>query len=314
MFATLIGTNTGGTEHQEVFYRLHAIAIERGFIPSNTAVQIQPDGPLDDWSLEQKGPPDLRAEFFLAVTAPRVPGISPIFPVFQTIAGPLFAVVVLDSVFVVSREDHRDVSEVQDLAAVLTSFESFLEWLPLPVSSDSRGIGGDKIPTLAFIEAQVIHQAVAKGALTDSVRAVETYYNLAEGSLGNGVFLESRMLTLLYCLVVVPKEVWASESEHPVYQAVSTKWRIPQGAVSNHRSGFPDRPTYQFIHHLRNAVAHARFSFRDQRFHFWDQRRHEHEPSFRASVSLSELQEFLEIVGAAFANLRSDSTAQQGAN
>jgi hypothetical protein len=34
-------------------------------------MRVQPDGPLDDWSLEQKGPIDMKADFILAVTEPR---------------------------------------------------------------------------------------------------------------------------------------------------------------------------------------------------------------------------------------------------
>lgn len=129
MFATLIGTNTGKAEHKTLFDQLCAISIERGFAPPEAAVPIQGDGPIQGWMLEQKGPTDRKADFFLAVTAPRVPGMSPIFPVFKTISGPLFAVVVLDSAFIVSREDRRDVSEDKDAASVATSFQSFLDWL-----------------------------------------------------------------------------------------------------------------------------------------------------------------------------------------
>jgi hypothetical protein len=163
----------------------------------------------------------------------------------------------------------------------------------------------EKIPTLAFIEAQVIHQAVGCGALADSVRAVEKQYSLATGSLGDGVFLESRIMSLLYCLVVVPKEIWASNAEHPVYRAIAKAWSVPKETVSRHRRGFWDRPTYQFIHHLRNAVSHANFSFESGRFSFWDRRPNEERPFFQASIAVDELQKFLEIVGALLANLRS---------
>ena len=80
----------------------------------------------------------------------------------------------------------------------------------------------------------MIHQAVARGALADSVRAVEKQYGQASGSLGDGVFLESRVVSLPYCLVVVPKQIWASKSEHPVYQAIANAWSVPKGAVSLH--------------------------------------------------------------------------------
>ncbi|MCX5814113.1 MAG: hypothetical protein NT178_16455 [Proteobacteria bacterium] len=92
-----------------IFDRLNGIAIEHGFVPPDKPMQVQPDGPLDGWSLEQKGPIDKKADFILAVTAPRVPGISPIFPVYMTISRPLFTVIVMDSFFVVSRENRRDV-------------------------------------------------------------------------------------------------------------------------------------------------------------------------------------------------------------
>lgn len=130
MFATLVGTNTRGTEHAALLDRLCGIANDRGFVAPDSLIRIQPDGPVQDWSLEQRGPRNEAADFLLAVTAPRVPGISPIFTVFKTIPGPLFAVVILESAFVVSREDRRDVSEVKDADSVVASFGEFLDGLP----------------------------------------------------------------------------------------------------------------------------------------------------------------------------------------
>lgn len=169
----------------------------------------------------------------------------------------------------------------------------------------------NEIPRLAYIEAQVLHRAAATGALSESVRAVENHYKLPNGSLGSGVFLESRVLTLLYCLVVVPKEIWASEAKHPVYKAIASTWTVPDKAVTLPREGDQGPPIYDFIHHLRNAVAHARFSFDGRSFHFWDQRQNEREPSFRASLTIENLQRLLETVGALLANLGSVSAAQQ---
>lgn len=55
----------------------------------------------------------------------------------------------------------------------------------------------EKIPALAYIEAQILHRANTQGLLTPSVRSVEREYGLQEGSLGLGIFLETRVLTLL---------------------------------------------------------------------------------------------------------------------
>lgn len=63
----------------------------------------------------------------------------------------------------------------------------------------------EQIPRFAYVEAQIIHRAAKSGRLDESARAVEQQYRLVHGSLGNGVFLESRIIQLLYCLVVVPK-------------------------------------------------------------------------------------------------------------
>jgi hypothetical protein len=138
MFATLVGTDTGRMDHQSLFDDLRAAAIALGFEAPAVRAPIQPDGPLDRWTLEQQGPPDRKADFLLAVMAPRVPGVSPLFPVFKTISGHLFAVVVLDSAFLVSREDRRDVEEVDSQASVAKQFQAFLEWLQRGRTSEHR--------------------------------------------------------------------------------------------------------------------------------------------------------------------------------
>lgn len=136
MFASLVGTDHGDTEHRKLFERLCKFAVEQGFAQAEGVVPIRPDGSLDGWSLEQKGPHAKEsADFFLSVTAPRVPGISPIYPVFKTIGGPLFAVVVLPSAFVVSREDRRDIAETQDAEQVVRSFSQFLDGVRKAVGS-----------------------------------------------------------------------------------------------------------------------------------------------------------------------------------
>ena len=126
-FATLAGTDTPSPIHQPVFERLCAAAVARGFVPPNTALPLRPNQlALGDWSLELLGPSSGRAAFFLAVTAPRVPGISPI-PVTQTVDGPMFAVVVMPTFLGVSAD--RDFTEFKDASAVVDRFNVFLDSL-----------------------------------------------------------------------------------------------------------------------------------------------------------------------------------------
>ena len=127
MFATLVGTNTAGRHHESLFERLCAIAVTHGFVPPDTTLRVQRDQiPLDGWNLSMKGPDNGKADFLLAVTAPKVPGISPI-PVKQTLSGPLFAVVAMDTFFGVMHG--RDFSEFEESSQVLSAFETFLSTL-----------------------------------------------------------------------------------------------------------------------------------------------------------------------------------------
>lgn len=130
IFATLVGTDTASSRYESVFTQLVQVAIDQGFDPPDTPSRIRPNQlPLEGWTLEQTGPRGNEADFLLAITAPGVPSISPI-PCKRAIDGPLFAVVVMDSFFTVSREDRRDVSEYQDIESVVNSFRLFLETIP----------------------------------------------------------------------------------------------------------------------------------------------------------------------------------------
>lgn len=130
MFATLVGTSIEGGNTSRSLNALCALAGLAGYTPADTSLRVQPDQtPLQGWSLFMKGPLDGQADFVLAVTAPKTPSISPV-PVRLTVSEPLFAVVVLRSAYVVSREDERDVSEFKDLVDVEQSFKSFLGSVP----------------------------------------------------------------------------------------------------------------------------------------------------------------------------------------
>ncbi len=84
---------------------------------------------MDGWQIEQLGPYDERADFMLSVLAPRVLGVSPIYPVYKTVSGPLFAVVVLPSVYGISRDDRRDFYEVASEDSICEDFGDFLSGL-----------------------------------------------------------------------------------------------------------------------------------------------------------------------------------------
>ncbi len=165
----------------------------------------------------------------------------------------------------------------------------------------------EKIPAIAYIEAQILHRASAQGFLASSVRSVEAEYGLHQGSLGSGVFLETRILSLLYLLIVVPKEFWGLSKNHPIYGQIKELWSLETVNIITDQSHW-EEPIYRFVHHLRNAMAHANFEFKNGNFEFWDQYKNKPE-TYRANLSVQVMQQFLEVVGARLANLKNESKA-----
>ncbi len=131
-FATLSGTDSDDERHKEVFQRLIAIACDAGFTPGDVPHPIREDQiPLRAWRLEHRGPGGKEAAFLLAVTAPKIPGISPL-PIKQALSCPLFSVTVMQRYFGVWSETRpKDAFIEAALEEEVTSeFQRFLGRLP----------------------------------------------------------------------------------------------------------------------------------------------------------------------------------------
>jgi hypothetical protein len=162
------------------------------------------------------------------------------------------------------------------------------------------------IPSWAFINAQIAQEAVHSGDLGRSVRSVEENYGLPPESFK---FINpAYMVSLLYCLIVVPKEIWPLSENHSTYGEIDKDWLLGLFKVELSDDRLARYPVYYLIHHLRNAVAHANFAIEDNgNFTFWDQKHKSSAPYFRASMSVDNLQVFLSKIGAHLANLRTRS-------
>ena len=134
MFATLVGTDTESGRHKTIFDSLIGMAKDRGFIAGSKVLHVEPDQlPIPGWSLALRGPDAGDAEFLLAVTAPKVPSISPI-PVKKTVSGPLFAVVVMNDFLGIWRGG--DFAEVKRPTQVESEFSAFLDVISVEVLKD----------------------------------------------------------------------------------------------------------------------------------------------------------------------------------
>ncbi|MGD9561078.1 MAG: HEPN family nuclease [Pyrinomonadaceae bacterium] len=157
------------------------------------------------------------------------------------------------------------------------------------------------IPRGAYVEAQIIHKAANAGALEPFAREQERYYGVTEGYFGQGIFLQTRAIALLYTLILVPKEFWELQSDSEIYTRLEGLFSLDDVQITIDASRHSGE-LYKFIHHLRNALAHARFKFAAKSFEFWDRNPRTNVESYRAIVQEATLIAFLEVVGSNFAS------------
>ena len=165
----------------------------------------------------------------------------------------------------------------------------------------------DQIPVTAFINAQVIQEALRNGNLLGVLRATAKQQNLPDGLREWPLVNPGYVASLLYCLIVVPKEVWDPPSNDAIYKLLDKHEPIRLFQIKKWRPPDDEHPIRDFIRHLRNAIAHVRFVVdSDRSFEFWDMSQKDKPDSenFRVFVSLNNLARFLSSVGRELANLR----------
>jgi hypothetical protein len=109
---------------------------------------------------------------------------------------------------------------------------------------------------------------------------------------------QSLLISLLFCTIVVPREILDFPPNHSVYRDLDKA-----GVVSLFASMEPrNADSCQLVRCLRNSVAHALFSVEESGteivFDFWTDR----SPIFRAKIEHLRLVEFLNIVGKRLSN------------
>lgn len=159
-----------------------------------------------------------------------------------------------------------------------------------------------EIAALAFVNAQIIQEAERTRALIEPTRRVEKMYGFPAGSLR--LVNPAHLIGLLYCLFVVPKELWVKDGSYPVFSDIEPDKFVGLISVSKKTVAFDRNPGYQLLRHLRNSIAHVRFTLIGDKFEFWDIETKTRQEIFRGACSLAELSELVSHVGAILANLR----------
>lgn len=156
----------------------------------------------------------------------------------------------------------------------------------------------EEIPQRAFINAQIIQLAEQSGSLDVQVKRVCDTYGIANYRVTN----PAHAVALLYCLIVVPHELWQSPRLFERLRVLRPQ-QFFNIRVASHTSEHDSVDS--LIRHLRNAVAHADFSVSsDGSFTFRDHRNRDTVSRFEAEISSENLSKFLSCIGAEMANAR----------
>jgi len=159
----------------------------------------------------------------------------------------------------------------------------------------------NEIPQRAFINAQIIQSAEELDSWKKSKLLVSSKYSLPEYEFINPAYVVS----LLYCLLVVPKEIWIKNNKyHKVFSEVDENEL--KDNITSYRSSDPKFETnfsYNIAHKLRNSVAHANYEIdHELNFEFWDE--FKGKENFRCKFSSKSIMWYLSEFGAKLANLR----------
>ena len=152
----------------------------------------------------------------------------------------------------------------------------------------------------AFIEQAVLASAERDGSLQNHAQRVERENGLPPGYLATGLFWQTRSLSLLYMLILFPKEYWNLDQCDPIYRDIEQRWSINAVSVVTPDQKY-GRTVYGFVHRLRNALAHASIAFQADDIEIWDTWMGRE--AYRARISRKETERFLEIVGSRMASL-----------
>ena len=160
----------------------------------------------------------------------------------------------------------------------------------------------EQIPTAAYYNMLVLQQATIDGDLRRALKHWSAEMGVSsEVSLINPGLVAS----LLYCLIVVPKEVWDPPSNDAIYVKLNEGEPLKLFHVTTWQRKSNEHPLRDFLRHLRNAIAHANFSVDSEwRFEFWDKPSKGEDVNFRASIVRDDLARFLSVVGSELARLK----------
>ncbi|HEX7832759.1 MAG TPA: hypothetical protein VF787_24115 [Thermoanaerobaculia bacterium] len=159
-----------------------------------------------------------------------------------------------------------------------------------------------EIPARSFINHQILQTPTLQPALDAAAGELFATALYRDQGLIAGeypLFNQAHVVSLLYCLIVVPKEILGLNADDELFRTMDAQSAFAQFRIHASPSPKPETVSYSLIHAWRNSVSHALFEI-DPRmnFRFWTERN----PKWDFSVARDNLMKFLSQYGALLAN------------
>ncbi len=149
----------------------------------------------------------------------------------------------------------------------------------------------DWVPTAAFIEYYVLEEAISQDV---SIKKASSIVVPRFGLKSKGPFLhrQTRLLGMLYTLLVFPRERWQRDGLMEI---------VVERAQANRELSDTNKKllTKDFLRSIRNAVSHARIDFTDETITFRDGK-NEAAPDFEMTFEMREAVNLVLVLGQAF--------------
>lgn len=178
-----------------------------------------------------------------------------------------------------------------------------------------------QIATTAMLNYHIIARASQRPEFHACTKAVLNQFSASAETVAsyNIAGSAAHYVSLLYCLILVPKELYVWPENHEFYKdpAVQEVVRLFKTTIGNGDDARQDEtevakcrrnPGYYLMRRLRNSLAHANFSIwaETKTFEFRDRGANAASDDFVATINTYDLVQFLSTVGSRIARYESE--------
>lgn len=156
-----------------------------------------------------------------------------------------------------------------------------------------------QIPLTSFLNGVIIPKADALKEVRSVCGAV--MLQVGKPSFEYSLMNAAHIAGMLYCLLVVPRELFDLPQDDALFQAIRAEKLSRRFEIIKCDDQFRSDPEGQLLRRLRNAVSHGNFAIWDDHlFDFWDKLPNAHDHNWEARITRENLLFVLSSLGQHF--------------